>query len=371
MALSRPIAGLDRLAHMEHTKLNIWFIIHALLLIGCGMLRKQTDLQELRTNKLAGTKAPDSNSVSQVASNAGRMENVAQVFVPEYIGIDKFSLAITAHAGGESTTTSNHQNHAAAGSSKSSGGAGTSSKAAASSSGTGPAGDDNDPPKKPSQSPVPHPDDALFPATNQTFRTIPQRLWRRAAARGWRDVPWHALTAVERYERFMMSDIEWLKRELWRTVPSMSEVPLPNIMHGMSPAQVTIAMLLVVDTIWGKLYEAFGGEPHWAAVDMVHHLDSRHRFLLENFDTIFTSIDQNVDVAPLIHPVRDALPPALSDLAPPLSDMMRPPTRQMFVVREAWGYVDAVDAIVILMGGLHFYIVERYLPQSGETNEQH
>jgi hypothetical protein len=368
MAFSRPIVGPGRLAHMEHTKSNIWVIIYALLLIGCGMLCKQTDLQELRTNKHAGIKAPGSNSVSQVASNAGQMENFAQVCVPEYTSINKFSSAIKIHAGGESTTTSNHQNHAAAGSSKSSGGAGTSSKAGAFSSGTGPAGDENDPPKKPFQPPAPHPDDALFPSTNQTFRTIPQRLWRRAAILGWRDVPWHALTAAERESRSIPSDIQWLTEEIRRTDSSLSRLEYPSVMLTMLPGQLQSAVNLMLDVIWYELYEDHGGEPVWAAVDIVHNLDSRHRFLLANFDTIFTNLDQNVDVAPLIHHVRDTLPPALSDLALPPTNVMPPPTRQMFVINEIRGEIRAVEGSAIWTVISRYRITERYRSRSEETN---
>jgi hypothetical protein len=297
------------------------------------------------------------------------MENVAQVFVPEYIVIDKFSLAIMVHAGGGSTTTPNNQNHAAAGSSKYSGGAGTSSKAGAFSSGTGPAGDDNDPPKKPSQPPAPHPDDMIFPATNQTFRTIPRRLWRRAAALGWRDVPWHALTQTERGARRVESDMPWVASELAQLRSSVGQNILGPILSHLPRDEQQVAMHLLLDLVWHELYEAFGGEPAWVTVDMLHNFHSRQRFMLANFHTVIRAIDRNVDIAPLIHPVRDSLPPALSDLALPPTNVMPPPNRRMFIRLDIQGQPHIAASGVIYTGFWRFCLEDTDVAPDEETDE--
>jgi hypothetical protein len=171
----------------------------------------------------------------------------------------------------------------------------------------------------------------IFPPTNQTFRTIPQRHWARAAALGWRDVPWHALTVAERDARRIRSDLPLMAHELARFQLSASESFLEPALVGLSPVLQRSTMQLLVDMVWHELYEAFGGEPMWAAVDIMHNFISRYRFILVNYYTVLQNLDQNVDIAPLLHHVRDTLPSALSDLALPPTDVMPSPTRRIFV----------------------------------------
>ncbi|KAF2435348.1 hypothetical protein EJ08DRAFT_656369 [Tothia fuscella] len=73
------------------------------------------------------------------------------------------------------------------------------------------AGSGSDPPEKPSGFTTPHLDLELYTnITGKAFKHIPKRLWARAAALGWRDVPWQQLTEDEQSERINVpGDDEW------------------------------------------------------------------------------------------------------------------------------------------------------------------
>jgi hypothetical protein len=125
---------------------------------------------------------------------------------------------------------------------------------------------------------------------------------------------------------------------------------------------------LLYDMVWHALYEAYGGEPLWAAVDLMYNLRSRHEFMLANFEAVFTHIGRNVDIAPLLFHVRYPLPPALSDVAPPPTNVPRPPTEQIFVRRAAWFTRRSGESVYSAAG--QFRLAGRYIADDDEEEHQ-
>lgn len=164
------------------------------------------------------------------------------------------------------------------------------------------------------------------------FRNVPRRDWRIAAVNNWRDLPWHELTNSERQERELMwhRNRDEIRREVREA--RASEPPYRRTTPAARPAvtRTTASMAALVelraaasrlfqDPIWDTLYEAYGGVPHYAAVDMAHNIRSRRQFRHENLLRLLRATRRPgsiVDVSRYLLPIQNRYPPQLADLDP-------------------------------------------------------
>jgi hypothetical protein len=300
------------------------------------LLSEKSDLQKAHANRTAGIKTRITHSTVQIAGMPGVMEAFVPAYTPAYTSVNDFGCIISIHAGGEASSASSKGGQpAAAGSGGTSRQPETSPKAALlSGGGAGPAGDDGDTPRKPPrppQPPVPHPDERLFAPTNRVFQYIPERLWPRAAAEGWRDLPWSNLGVDEQMSRRVPGDEAWLIGEIARLRPFLPRPDNTELLGNLSQTEREVAEILMEDVIWPRMYASLGGEPIWAAFNVLGNLWSRHHFRASNFRTVFENMNRNVDISSMLQLPLDILSPSSS-----YADRMPPLVGPMFIRRAHW-----------------------------------
>lgn len=130
---------------------------------------------------------------------------------------------------------------------------------------------------------VPHPDSNVYPNPSpKPFACVPERLWNRAFALGWRDVPWAQLSEMERVERVSVpGDEDWMARryEDW-----MKENADPQD-HARDQIDATLRnplrdAITGLSVTWADLFEHAGGIPLLATSLQPHEaMELRREFV--------------------------------------------------------------------------------------------